>query len=1244
MSDQTLSFRQGINGYAGTIDTQLIQAAPTTNHATTAVLGVDRSTDVQVLLRFDNLFGTNNAQIPAGAEIVSATLTLFTTNTGNGAQLHRMLTNWSDTSTWSSLGNGVQTNGVEAVATADVTTGFTSLGASSYDVTSSLKAWAGGAANLGWVFISQGTNGWDFYSAQGATPPQLQVVYRLPGPTNTLPVANADAVSVDEDGSATIAVLANDSDADGHALTVTGVGAPTHGVAVLNSDGTITYTPHANYHGTDSFNYTISDGHGGTASATVSVTVNPATPGNTAPVANADAIEVDEDAPVIIAVLSNDSDADGHTLMVTGVGTPTHGTAIVNLNGTITYTPNANYHGTDSFNYTISDGHGGTASAAVSVTVKPVNDLPIANTDVAEVQAGQSVIVPVLLNDTDVDGDILSVSGIATGPTHGSVVVNSDNTITYTPNAGYTGTDSFSYKISDGNGGTASASVNLTVKPALMPEQTLSFRQGINGYTGTIDTQLIQAAPTANHATTAILGVDRATDVQVLLRFDGLFGSNNAQIPADAEIVSATLTLFTTNTGNGAQLHRMLVNWSDASTWSSLGNGVQTNGIEAVATADVATGFTSLGASSYDVTSSVQAWAGGAANLGWVFISQGTNGWDFYSAQGTTPPQLQIVYRVPSPNNTLPVANADAVVINEDNSTTISVLGNDSDANGHPLTVIGVGAPTHGVAVLNSDGTITYTPNANYHGTDSFSYTISDGHGGTASANVSITINPVNDNPVANVDVAEVVSGQSVIVPVLLNDIDVDGDTLSVSGIATDPSHGTVAVNPDNTITYTPNAGYTGPDSFSYIVSDGNGGAAVAAVNLTIFSDDISAAYVATQLAGTSDSRMLEHTNSSKSFYYDGAWWAFLPNGANWMVHKFTGTPSEAGDMGGWQSASAGLFGATNQRRADIAWDPITGKLYVLGFSLNAAHVTTLYQLDFNDGTHNWQVSASVALTPSKLIGSQWVGNSELNLGLDQNGVPIITAIGAAGANQGLHLAYPTSSNLSTWSSTVIDPLTVNSSGTNGNSKVDIVLFSHEGVNKVGLIYSDDAIGGAEQWTFAWNNTPTNTTGYASGWTSEKVTDAVAIDNHMAAVSDGEFIYAVIKDDKNSIWLLKGKPGDWEPPQMVVEGGSVNPSRPTIVLDETNDQIYIFFQENTWTPYGAIYMKVADADNPIFNPDNLGQQIITGTDGSSFIDPQRPTHNVGDFTDDYFLLFAKSTAHNQVWYNDIQLGTDYLVA
>ena len=289
---------------------------------------------------------------------------------------------------------------------------------------------------------------------------------------NDLPVANDDSTSTVEDTLVTINVLGNDSDVDGDPLTVTSATA-TNGSVTIGAGGSLTYTPNADFTGTDTISYTISDGAGGTASASVAVIVAAV---NDAPVAVDDTATTAEDTPVTIDVLGNDTDVDGDTLAVT-TASATNGTVVVEAGGGLTYTPNADFSGTDTITYDVSDGSGGTATGSVAVTVGAANDAPVAVADTATTAEDTPVTIDVLGNDMDVDGDTLAVT--TASATNGTVVVEADGSLTYTPNASFTGTDTISYEISDGAGGTASASVAVSVlAPPVAPAARLSIDSG----------------------------------------------------------------------------------------------------------------------------------------------------------------------------------------------------------------------------------------------------------------------------------------------------------------------------------------------------------------------------------------------------------------------------------------------------------------------------------------------------------------------------------------------------------------------------------------------------------------------------------------------------------------------------------------------------------------------------------------------------------------------------------------------
>jgi hypothetical protein len=217
---QTLTLRQGANGYASAMDALLRQAAdatggPDSNLAAATTLHVDDDSppgtgaDSAALLRFDKLFANAGGPIPLGSTITRAVLTFQVTGSGSGMRLHRMLAPWSDTNTWNSLVNGVQTDNVEALQTADATVGAGTsaanigAGALNVDVTASLRAWSAGAANRGWALLPLpgGTDGLSFASSEAATltsRPTLTITFTPPA-TQALAVVAAPTARASRD-------------------------------------------------------------------------------------------------------------------------------------------------------------------------------------------------------------------------------------------------------------------------------------------------------------------------------------------------------------------------------------------------------------------------------------------------------------------------------------------------------------------------------------------------------------------------------------------------------------------------------------------------------------------------------------------------------------------------------------------------------------------------------------------------------------------------------------------------------------------------------------------------------------------------------------------------------------------------------------------------------------------------------------------------------------------------------------
>lgn len=279
---------------------------------------------------------------------------------------------------------------------------------------------------------------------------------------NSAPLATNDTRTTPEDTPITIDVMSNDSDPDGDSIRIDSNDSPISGTAVISGDSII-YTPNSGFTGTDIFDYTITDGNGGTQTATVTVTVEAT---NIPPIAVDDTASTAFETPVIINVAANDSDPDGTQTCVTGIASnPKNGYVNILTSGTeISYTPFDGFSGIDSFVYTACDDDGGTATATVTVTVAAnTNQAPTLSPNYAAIQGYFPVTIRVLADDSDPEGDTLTLTGITTPPSNGTAEMNGD-TVVYTANAGFVGSDVFYYQASDGNGNVGTARVDVDVK------------------------------------------------------------------------------------------------------------------------------------------------------------------------------------------------------------------------------------------------------------------------------------------------------------------------------------------------------------------------------------------------------------------------------------------------------------------------------------------------------------------------------------------------------------------------------------------------------------------------------------------------------------------------------------------------------------------------------------------------------------------------------------------------------------
>ena len=554
---------------------------------------------------------------------------------------------------------------------------------------------------------------------------------------------------------------------------------------------------------------------------------------NVSPVAANDAAATPEDTAAEIAVLANDTDPNGDTLSVSGVTVPAHGTAVVNSNGRITYTPAINYNGPDSFEYTIGDGHAGADTATVTVTVTAANDGPVAANDTATTDEDALTAIAVLANDTDLDGDTLSVLNVS-GASSGTTAIDAEGTITYRPAPNSNGTDNFSYTIRDGHGGTATATVSVTVT-AVNDGPAAAADSATTAEDNAVTTSVLPNDSDADSDPLTVTGI-----IQPAHGSAAISGGKIVYTPA-ANYHGADSVTYTIGDGHGATAEATLsltvtpVNDGPVAVPDTATTAEDTAATIAVLTNDSDVDGDTVSVSGVDAAAHglVAINADGTLTYTPAGNYNGADAFAYTLGDGNGGSATAVVNVTVTGVNDAPVAAHDTATTTEDAAVTIAVMQNDSDADGDTLALTSVSAPAHGSAVINQNGTIAYTPLPNYNGPDSFGYTIGDGNGGSATQSVELTVTAVNDGPVAVDDVSTTFEDIVAMVPVLLNDRDLDGDTLTLTAVSA-PEHGTTAIQPDRRIAYMPAPDYNGVDSFTYTLSDGHGGSSTARVSVTV--------------------------------------------------------------------------------------------------------------------------------------------------------------------------------------------------------------------------------------------------------------------------------------------------------------------------------------------------------------------------------------------------------------------------
>ncbi|WP_338553544.1 Ig-like domain-containing protein [Paenibacillus sp. KS-LC4] len=689
-------------------------------------------------------------------------------------------------------------------------------------------------------------------------------------PVNDPPVTSDDTATTNKDENTTGQVTA--TDVEGDTLTYSVSQQAAHGTATVNSStGAWEYAPNANYHGQDVFKIEVSDGNGGTATSTISVTIVNV---NAAPTTSDDTATTDEDTSTTGQVTATDADGDTLTYSVSQQGA--HGTATVDsATGEWEYAPNADYNGQDVFKIQISDGNGGTATSTITVTVTPVNDPPTAADDSVTTDEDTAVTGQVLAND--VDGDTLTYSVSQQGA-HGTATVDSSTGAwEYTPDANYYGQDEFKVEVSDGNGGTVVSTISVTIHSVndaplmtgiiatpfeLLDTETeqpftgVSIEDADPGQTLTVSISLDTAAKgeftdaSLQASGFSLVGSQyeasgTADDLTTAIRQLVFAPEANRVAPGTTETVVLTVTV---DDGIAApvvdsQTSLIVTSVNDTPTVSTISN--QSIG-KNTATAALSFTITDPDAEPSDFAVTAESSNTALVPLSGITLAgtgkqrtvtvepaQGMQGsatitihvLDSSLAEGTSSFTVTV-------GNSKPVASAIAPQqIAEDDVLSLTLLGTDEDLD--TLTFLIDAQAEHGQAVIANGNQLTYTPNPDFNGGDSFTIKAFDGVDESDPITVQVTVAPVNDRPVAENASYDVESLTSLTKK--LQATDVDGDAMTFRILTTGTKSSSVTIINGDEFVYVPSPGQLGADSFTYVASDGqeDSDPAVITVNIT---------------------------------------------------------------------------------------------------------------------------------------------------------------------------------------------------------------------------------------------------------------------------------------------------------------------------------------------------------------------------------------------------------------------------
>eukprot|EP01080_Neovahlkampfia_damariscottae_P006830 gene6830-10995_t len=654
---------------------------------------------------------------------------------------------------------------------------------------------------------------------------------------NTRPVAVNDNSASQKNNKKIISLVINDNDANGDALKIKSIGACDKGgsVAVI-SDSDVEYTPPTDFAGVDSFMYTITDIQEDMTKALTSDAQVVVAVSNTAPEANPDTFTAQRGSSNQLDVLANDSDVNQDTLEIASVDSvSTSGVSLSIVNNKVQYTALTGAAYVDTFKYKCTDKD--LVSNEVTVTVNVVNTAPVAVDDSVTMKWNTQKTIDVLSNDKDINpGDlaILEVSSVSTA-TNGIVSIDANKkTVTYKPNTGFVGTDSFTYTITDGIEGSNTATVNVDVQNTAPVAQadayTLHFGATAVFDVLSNDSDADSDAISIKSVTTPTKGVAVIEGGKIKYTATADLGVQTFQYTITDEDKDATalVSVTVTNTAPVAVADVASVHWKSV-------DGVQINVLDNDSDADL---------DAISVTTFTQPSKGSVTKVGNVLTykpdgSSGSFSFHYTITDGASEATGTVTVTVT--NTDKPSASPVSHTIHWRQTPTVTqVTQTSTTGDGDSITVV-LTNPQNGVVTKQTDATsgavsLSYAQNQPYKGADSFNYTVSDGLD-TATATVSFTI--TNAAPVAKsyslyLHASNAASGLVIDAAADATDANAaDVPHLTIKAVTVSPTQGTAVIqNNGNEIKYVPTNGYVGADSFKYTVTDGLDDSLEATVNV----------------------------------------------------------------------------------------------------------------------------------------------------------------------------------------------------------------------------------------------------------------------------------------------------------------------------------------------------------------------------------------------------------------------------